>query len=215
MGNRLPGLRPPLEARAGLALLALLLLAPAGCAAGLQAEAGEGSGAVAFLQAAFGPGIVSDRSYHDDEDEGRTPAVRGAPPELKYVERTLRRRGIRFGTDGTFGGLLSYFEFGGGRLISPAEARRGDVVFFDIGGRRCADHAGVVDGVDSSGRIAFRETRAGAVRLSYVHPRERSVRRSPDGRILNSFLRPRLADDPPDARYFAGEMLCAVGRARR
>jgi hypothetical protein len=181
----------------------------------MNAQAGgDGPGGLVFLREAFAPGVV--QAVEGDDDEAPpAPAVPGGPPELKYVEKTLRRRGIRFGTDGTFGGLLSYFEYGGGRLIDPTAARRGDVVFFDIGGRRCADHAGVVESVDTGGRIAFRESRSGSVRLSYVHPRERALRRGPDGRILNTFLRPRLPDDPPSALYFAGEMLCAVGRARR
>jgi hypothetical protein len=30
--------------------------------------------------------------------------------------------------------------------------------------------------------------------------------------VLNSFLRPKRIDEPPGARHFAGEMLCAVAR---
>ena len=37
---------------------------------------------------------------------------------------------------------------------------------------------------------------------------------TPAARILNSFLRPIRIDDPPGARYFAGEMLCGVARAQ-
>lgn len=196
-----------------MAALGLAVAAGAsGCGSG-GATNTQGPGALAYLRHTFAPNSGSDVGVND----GGNGAYRekGGPPELKFVERTLRRRGLRFGTDGTFGGLLSYFEHGAGSLVPPTDARRGDVVFFDIGGRRCADHAGLVESVDARGRITFREWRGGSVRLSYVHPSDPSARRSPEGRILNSFLRPRLPDDPPAARYFAGEMLCAVGRARR
>ena len=202
---------------AGASWLALLA---AGCASSDGQAGAEGPGGLAFLQAAFARGGTEPPGNSDGEGQAEatdTPArtaIRGGPPELKFVERALRRRGHRFGTDGTFGSLLSYLELSH-QLVPPETARRGDVVFFDIEGRRCADHAGVVESVVDSGRIAFRESRGGALRLSYVHPRQRSARRATDGRIINSFLRPRRPDDPPTARYFAGEMLCAVGRARR
>jgi hypothetical protein len=130
---------------------------------------------------------------------------------LGLVEQALRTRGVSPGGDGTLAGLLSYLE--AARAVVPAtEARPGDVVFFNVAGPGCADHAGVVEAVDPSGRIVFREARAGRVRQSFVYPWAPALRRGPDGRILNSFLRPRRREDPPDARYFAGEMLCAVGR---
>ena len=143
---------------------------------------------------------------------GRLPPEAG---EAGAVEQALREdQGVRFGTDGTVGSLFSYIKHTH-LLVPTSHARRGDVVFFNIGGRRCADHAGYIEEVDDSGRIAFRESRSGRVRRSYLHPDEPSVRRAPDGRILNSFLRVRRMEDPPAARYYAGELLCAVGRVRR
>jgi hypothetical protein len=150
------------------------------------------------------------------------PSVLGDPPppapSLKpaaMVEGTLRKRGVRFGTDGTVSSLFTYMRIEQA-LVPPRSARAGDVLFFNItgDGGDCADHAGVVEAVED-GRIAFKEVRDGQVRTSYVDPLQPSLRRSPDGRIINSFLRPRRTDDPPEARYFAGEMLCAVGRVRR
>jgi hypothetical protein len=129
-----------------------------------------------------------------------------------WVEGELKDRGLRFGTDGTVASLYTYVRLRHG-LVPPATARPGDVVFFDLGGRsRCGDHAGVVDGVDPTGRIAFRESRGGLVRLSYAHPRQPSVRRAVDGRVLNTFLRIRRAEDVPGGRYLAGSLLCGVGR---
>jgi hypothetical protein len=145
------------------------------------------------------------------------PGERSAAPGLApaaLVEGSLRLRGVRFGTDGDVATLYEYMRREQA-LVAPSAARAGDVVFFQIDAVSCADHAGVVEAVDAGGRITFREVRGGTVRTSYVHPADRSSRRASDGRVLNTFLRPRRTDDPPTARYFAGEMLCAVGRVRR
>jgi hypothetical protein len=140
--------------------------------------------------------------------------VEAALAPAALVEGRLRQRGVRFGTDGSVASLFTYMRLEQA-LVAPQSARAGDVVFFNIEGSGCADHVGVVESVDETGRITFREARQGTVRTSYVHPGDPAVRRGPDGRIYNTFLRARRTDDPPDARYFAGEMLCAVGRARR
>jgi hypothetical protein len=137
----------------------------------------------------------------------------GAEEEASvWVEMELKDRGLRFGTDGT---VATLFEFVRSRhgLVAPAQTRSGDVLFFDVSGRsRCGDHAGVVDEVDAAGRITFRESRGGLVRLSYAHPGQPSRRRALDGRVINTFLRIRRADDPAGSRYLAGDLLCAVGR---
>ena len=60
-------------------------------------------------------------------------------------------------------------------VVSPAEARPGDVLFFDTHGTGpdtdCADHAGIVESVDGDGRLGFVEARDGQVRHSFVDPR--------------------------------------------
>jgi hypothetical protein len=131
-------------------------------------------------------------------------------PAVALVERALHDRGFRFGTDGTIGGLHGYL-VDNGRAVPPAQIRSGDVVFFDLGGG-CEDHVGVAESVDPDGRIAFREVRDGQTRTSYAHASEPCARRDSQGRVLNTFLRPKRVDDPPATRYFAGEMLCAVLR---
>jgi hypothetical protein len=131
-------------------------------------------------------------------------------PAVALVERALRDRGFRFGTDGTIGALHGYL-VDNGHPVSPAQARPGDVVFFDLGGG-CEDHVGLAEIVDPDGRITFREAREGQVRTSYAQTAEPCARRDDRGRILNTFLRPKRPDDPPATRYFAGEMLCAVLR---
>lgn len=148
------------------------------------------------------------------KEELRPQVAAGDPPDaaVELAEAELRRRGLHFGTDGTAASLLAYVKYSHG-LIAPGSARPGDLVFFDLVGRGCADHVGVIEAVDASGRMTFREWRAGAVRTSYVSPEVPGVRRASDGRVLNSFLRIKREEDPPASRYFAGEMLCAVGRA--
>jgi hypothetical protein len=141
-----------------------------------------------------------------------SPSVH-AEPAAAMVERALHERGLRFGTDGTVGALHGYLA-NRGRPVRPEQARTGDVVFFDLAGGG-PDHVGLVERVDPDGRIAFRELRDGEVRTSYVQARAPSARRDSQGRILNSFLRPKRPEDPPYLRYFAGELLAGVLRVER
>jgi len=136
-----------------------------------------------------------------------------AEPAAALVERVLHERGYRFGTDGTVGALHDYLA-DNGHPVQPNQARPGDVVFFDLGGEG-ADHVGLVESVDPDGRIAFREERDGEIRTSYVLPSAPSERRDAQGRVLNSFLRPKRPEDPPYLRYFAGELFYAVLRLER
>lgn len=158
----------------------------------------------------------------------RSPASTTAPPARRaagrgpssqanegaaLVTRSLRERGLTFGTDGTMGAVYAYLR-DRHQVVPPAEARPGDIVFFDLtgDGGDCGGHGGVIEEVDETGRIEFRERRAGAIRRSFAHPGEPVTRRDERGRLLNTFLRPRRQEDPPATRYFAGEMLCAVAR---
>jgi len=182
------------------ALLAVALVAP-GCG-NLQAA----SFLPPTLRASFGgpPPARSKRTA------ARPTASVGS---VEIVERALRERGLRFGTDGTPESLYAYVRISH-ELVPAAQARPGDIVFFDMGEHGCGEHLGLIEAVEGEGRITFRESRAGIVRRSFVHPGAPRVRRDADGRVLNTFLRPRRMEDPPEARYFAGEMLCAVGRVR-
>jgi hypothetical protein len=134
-----------------------------------------------------------------------------------FVERALHDAGLRFGTDGSTRALWGYLRTAH-RVVGAADARPGDILLFDTRGvaraPECADRAGIVESVGAGGRITFVEARAGRVRRSFVDPAHPSSRRDARGEILNSFLRPIRVDDPPGARYFAGEMLCGVARTR-
>lgn len=146
------------------------------------------------------------------------PAVRGngASEDAAFVERALHEAGFRFGTDGSTRALWGYLRTSH-RLVDATDAHPGDILFFDTRGvapvPECADRAGIVESVATDGRITFVEARDGRVRHSFVDPARPADRRDAQGEILNSFLRPIRIDDPPGARYFAGEMLCGVARA--
>ncbi|HEY2730873.1 MAG TPA: CHAP domain-containing protein [Polyangia bacterium] len=149
----------------------------------------------------------------------RHPSRHGRADEsAALVERALHQAGLRFGTDGSVRALWGYMRTSH-EVIAPAEALPGDVLFFDTQGTGpdvdCADHAGIVESVDEDGRLGFVEARDGQVRHSFVDPERPALRRGEHAQILNSFLRPKRITDPPEARYFAGEMLCAVSRVRR
>ena len=189
--------------------LALFCLGAGGCRS-------IGVGAATVFPVVFRVPVDMPAPDHEEVEDNEEPA-RLQPYRSDagaFVEQALRRRGFRFGTDGTVESIYAYMKFEH-RMVPPPRARRGDVVFFAIGDREsCGDHAGVVEAVDRGGRIVFRESRFGLQRRSFVHPRRPVERRDERGYILNTFLRARRLDDPPGARYFAGEMLCAVGRPR-
>jgi hypothetical protein len=159
--------------------------------------------------------------FHAARFEGRGGHHPGRRPRgdesAALVERSLHQAGLRFGTDGSVRALWGYMSTSH-EVVAAAEARPGDVLFFDTRGTgpvpECADHAGLVESVDASGRIAFVEARGGEVRHSFVDPARPTTRRGDGAQVINSFLRPKLVSDPPEARYFAGEMLCGVGRVR-
>jgi len=154
----------------------------------------------------------------------RADIARAARPDdegAAFVARALRDGGLRFGTDGSTRALWEYLRLAHG-TVAPAEAHAGDVLFFDTRAGDAApdcddvtDHAGIVEGVEPDGRILFVEARGGELRRSAVDPSHPTLRRNARGDIANSFLRAKQVSDPPNARYFAGEMLCGVARVAR
>jgi hypothetical protein len=141
-------------------------------------------------------------------------------PAVVLAERTLHDAGLRFGTDGSTRALWSYLRLTHD-VVAPAGARPGDILFFDTRATGAppdcddaTDHVGVVETVAPDGRIVFVEARGGRVQRSFVDPARPNMRRNAGGDVANSFLRAKAVDDPPDARYFAGELLCGVARAQ-
>jgi hypothetical protein len=202
MALPLPGERPrPRLVEAVLAAAVVLGLCAFGCA--------SPSGTRRLPASVFRAARYETRAGH------RPPHRPRGDESAAFVERALHESGLRFGTDGSVRALWGYVRTSH-ELIAAAAARPGDVLFFDTRGTDpvldCADHAGIVESVDGEGRLGFVEARDGQVRHSFVAPARPGLRRDEHAQILNTFLRPKLVSDPPDARYFAGEMLCGVGR---
>jgi hypothetical protein len=203
MALLLPGERPRLGLfEVVLAAAAVLGLATLGCA--------TPAGTRRVPASVFRSARYETRGHHG----ARRP--RG-DESAALVERSLHQAGFRFGTDGSVRALWGYMRTSH-EVVAAADARPGDVLFFDTRGTgetpECADHAGIVESVDGEGRLGFVESRDGQLRHSFVDPARPAVRRDERAQILNSFLRPKLVSDPPEARYFAGEMLCGIARQR-
>ena len=210
MALQLPGERRFHWLEVFLAMIVVLGLCALGCATPRARTRGAAS---SVFQAARFEAQRSEHGNAGDGAAGDGTAGDGAA----FVERALHDAGFRFGTDGSTRALWGYLRTAH-RLVGAANARPGDILFFDTRGvapePECADRAAIVESVGAGGRIAFVEARGGRVRRSFVDPAHPSTRRDARGEILNSFLRPIRIDDPPGARYFAGEMLCAVARAQ-
>jgi hypothetical protein len=136
--------------------------------------------------------------------DAKKPA-RGKPSP---VEESLTRRGVRFGSDGSAPALFAFLRENY-PAVAATKAATGDVLFFDMG-EGCGGHAGLVETVEPSGRIGFRERRDGDTRHSYITPRSPGIRRDDGGRIMNTFLRTKHVSDAPDTAYFADQLLCAI-----
>jgi hypothetical protein len=144
--------------------------------------------------------------------------MHGRDPAADLVVAALQDQGFAFGTDGSMGALWGYLR-NGHRKVRASDVQPGDVVFFQLHPDRrrgCddPDHAGLVVEPGRDGRVAFLERRAGETRKSYVDPTRPLARRDAEGRIRNSFLRPRQVGDSAEVPLYAGEMFCAAVRAR-
>ena len=209
MSLPLPGERSSRWLEVFLAMIVVLGLCALGCATPRAHTRGAAPSVfqAARFEAERGPAFGP---------HGRNPSAT-VDEGAAFVERALHDAGLRFGTDGSTRALWGYLRTAH-RVVGVAEARPGDILLFDTRGLaptpECADRAGIVESVGAGGRITFVEARGGHVRRSFVDPAHPSSRRDARGEILNSFLRPIRIDDPPGARYFAGEMLCGVARAR-
>jgi len=205
MALLLPGDRRPRWLEALVAAAAALGLSALGCATPTQSRTQTRRLPASTFHAARIE-VKGARRAHK-----RPPANEGAA----LVERALHDAGLRFGTDGSARALWGYMRTSH-RAIDAADARPGDVLFFDTHGTgtdpECADHAALVETAEVDGRIGFVEARGGQVRHSFVQPDLPTLRRGERGQIMNTFLREKRITDPPDARYFAGEMLCGVFR---
>jgi len=160
---------------------------------------------------------VFDANRHDHPPP--RGGIRGRSEASDFVVAALQGAGLRFGTDGTVRSLWQYLR-SAHRSVSPTSARPGDIVLFrvtpgDAGDPLpcdAPDRVGIISAVDPQGKIGFVEARDGRKLTSYVDPAHPNLRRDPEGRILNSFLRPVRAGDPFPQPLLAGETLCAISR---
>ncbi len=205
MRLQLPGERPSRFVEILLAVIAVLGLCALGCA-GPRAHSRR-----------VAPSVFEAARYEARHEKAAVEPAPRPDEGAAFVVRTLHAAGLRFGTDGSTRALWGYMRTAH-RLVAAEAARPGDILFFDTRGTggppACADHAAVVERVGPAGRLGFLELREGRLRHSFVDPAHPTARRDARGEILNSFLRPLRTDDPPGARYFAGQMLCGIARAR-
>jgi hypothetical protein len=206
------------QSRVRVAIATAATLAAAMAAVGMAGALGAGCAAPTRMRR-FPPSVFHAARIAARPAGPRVPTTAAAQDEsAAMVVSRLHAAGLRFGTDGSARALWGYMRLSH-RIVDAADARPGDILFFDTHSRQdqepaCADHAGIVEQVDPDGRITFIEARGGEIRRSYLHPDLPLRRRDERGEILNTFLRAKTISDPDGTRYFAGEMLCGVARAR-
>ena len=86
-------------------------------------------------------------------------------------------------------------------LVRCGSPREGDLVVFADGWL-----FGVVTGVHFADTVEFIYAARGVIRRGFLSAPTPSTRRGPDGRALNTFVRPYLPGDSPEQRYLAGEL---------
>src|SRR5215831_11317234 len=79
----------------------------------------------------FRPALLVGARF-DGRASARPRSTRGDESAV-FIEHALHRAGLRFGTDGSVGALWGYLRTSH-ELIEAADARPGDVVFFDTRG---------------------------------------------------------------------------------
>ena len=106
-----------------------------------------------------------------------------------------------------------------GRLHRGPVVQAGDLVFFDntwdFNGDGLVNdpltHVGIVEQVEHDGTIVFISRVAGAIeryRMNVAHPH---VHRTPDGRLLNDYMRRKHWRDGEHTAYLTGELFAAFG----
>ena len=106
-----------------------------------------------------------------------------------------------------------------GRLHRGPVVRPGDLVFFDDTWDYNGDgvvndaltHVGIVETVDSDGTVVFISRVAAAVQRYRMNLRMPSVHRTPDGRIMNDYLRRKRWNDTGETAHLTGELFAEFG----
>ncbi|MBX3301325.1 MAG: C40 family peptidase [Nitrospira sp.] len=106
-----------------------------------------------------------------------------------------------------------------GVLHRGPDVRPGDLVFFDNtwdfnGDGKANDpltHIGIVEALEPDGTVIFISRVASAIeryRMNVEHPH---VHKTPDGRVLNDYIRRKHPTDPADIARLTGELFASYG----
>lgn len=136
---------------------------------------------------------------------------------------------LRHGID-LYGGSDSDSEANGVRLIyahiqqqgtlhQRPVAHPGDLVFFDNtwdynGDGKVNDpltHVGIVERQEPDGSVVFISRVAGAVERYRMNLRLPHVHKTPEGRVLNDYIRRKGVGDPTDVGHLTGELFAIFG----
>lgn len=106
-----------------------------------------------------------------------------------------------------------------GRLHKGPVVRPGDLIFFDntwdYNGDGMANdpltHVGIVERQESDGTVVFISRVAGAIERYRMNTALPHVHKTPDGRVLNDYIRRRDLDDPFNTAYLSGELFAGFG----
>ena len=106
-----------------------------------------------------------------------------------------------------------------GRLHRGPIVQPGDLVFFDNTWDFNEDglvndpltHVGIVEAVESDGTIVFISRVAGAVERYRMNVAQPHLHRSPNGRVLNDYMRRKHWRDGEQTAYLTGELFAAFG----
>ena len=106
-----------------------------------------------------------------------------------------------------------------GRLHLGPIVHPGDLVFFDNtwdhnGDGRVNDpltHVGIVERLEGDGTIVFISRVAGAIERYRMNLAQPHVHRTPDGRVVNDYIRRKHWRDEAQMSYLTGELFAAFG----
>jgi hypothetical protein len=191
------------------------LVLAAAVAVGGSLAGGTGCGAAGWRDrgglrgGAGGAGVVEDPvlSAHLRKLVG----TRTRAPAHQFAREALAGLGVRLRPElalaPTGEALVSAARTAGALSVARTPAP-GDLVVFEEGWL-----VGVVTAVRGDGAVEFVYAARGVVRRGWLAPTRPSDQRDPEGRILNTFVRPRRPADTRGQRYLAGELYTGLVRA--
>lgn len=106
-----------------------------------------------------------------------------------------------------------------GILSQDADVHPGDLVFFDNtwdfnGDGQLNDpltHVGIVEELEADGTVVFISRVANAIARYRMNLNQPHVHKTPDGRVLNDYIRRKRPTDPADTARLTGELFSSYG----